>query len=293
MSLQLTDFNASSTYQRIQPDYISLGTPYTVNDLETISLAAGGNLLKGHLNLSGAYSTQHNNLSHALSTELMAQSGNLSINANVSKHLNLNVNINGAKVLQKDGLIQLTDSLRMDQLMLNYSFSPSYVSSSEAQQHTLSANVSYTDLKDHNPATAAAAAGNNINLSANYGLQFIKSFKGISAGLNYSVYGQKDYRYYSTGMHVGGSAQLLKSHLWSLQGDIGYYFNRTNGTSVGNNTTFSLSSSYSLHKHSLSLYSSYTITPPVTLNPLDKVNRIPYAVNTRNLSGGITYGYQF
>ncbi|GAB3361659.1 hypothetical protein GCM10027566_28630 [Arachidicoccus ginsenosidivorans] len=295
LSLQLTDFNASTTYQRIQPDYISLGTPYTVNDLETICLAAGGNLLKGHLNLSGAYSTQHNNLEHALSTELLAQSGNLSINANVNKHLNLNVNINGAKVLQKDGLIVLNDSLRMDQLMLNYSFSPSYVSSTDIQQHTLSASINYTDLKDNNPATAVAAAGNNINLSASYGLQFIKAFKGITAGLNYSVYGQKDYRYYSTGLHIGGNAQFLKAHNWNLQGDIGYFFNRTNGATVSNNTTFSLSSGYSLHKHSLSLYSSYTITPPVYLNPLDKVNlnRIPYAVNTRNLSGGITYGYQF
>jgi len=293
LSLQLTDFNASTTYQRIQPDYISLGTPYTVNDLEAISLTAGGNLFKGHLNLSGAYSTQHNNLEHALATELQAQSGNISLNANLNKHLNLNININGAKVLQKDGLIQLNDSLRMNQLMLNYSFSPSYISTTEAEQHTLGANICYTDLKDHNPVSAAAAAGNNINVSANYGLQFLKRYKGITAGLNYSVYGQKDYRYFSTGIHLGGNAQFLKEHNWNLQGDVGYFFNRTNGATVGNNTTFSLSSSYSLHKHSLSLYSSYTITPPVSLNPLDKVNRIPYAVNTRNLSGGITYGYQF
>ncbi len=293
LAFSLQGFNATVGYQRIQPDYISLGTPYTVNDVETFSGNLGGSLLRGHLSMNAAFSAQHNNLEKALATELHARSGNLSVNANINPHLNVNLNINGAHVLQKDGQLELNDSLRMNQLMLNYSLSPSYIASSSTRQHTLSGNISYTDLNDRNPVTSEQAAGNSVNLSANYGLQFLQSFKGVQAGLNYSVYGQKDYRYHSTGVHVGGNAQLLKDHQLNVQGDVGYYLNSTNGEMVGNNTTFSLSGSYAVKKHSFSLYSSYIITPPINLNPLDKVNRVPYAVNSKNFSGGITYGYHF
>lgn len=285
--------HASVGYQRIQPDYISLGTPYTVNDLETISGNLGATALKGHLSMNASYSSQHNNLEHALASTLVARSGNLSINANISQHLNINANINGAAVKQNDGQLKLSDSIRMNQLMLNYSLSPSWVSQTTSLQHTISSSVSYTDLKDHNPVTASQAAGNNINLNGNYGLQFLKSYKGINLGISYSVYGQQDFRYHSTGVHGGGNMQLLKDHQWSLQGDIGYFLNRSGGVSVGSNTTFAINSSYNVKKHSFSLFSSYTITPPINLNPLDKVNIVPYRVNSRNFSGGISYGYQF
>jgi len=293
LALNLQKFNALAGYQRIQPDYISLGTPYTINDVETISGNMGGSLFRSHLSINASGSAQHNNLSKALATELHARSANLSVNANVNTHWNLNLNINGAHVLQKDGQLELNDSLRMNQLMLSYSLSPSYMTSSVTRQHVVSGNISYTDLDDRNPVTATQAAGNNLNISASYSLQFLQSFKGVQTGLNYSAYGQQDYRYHSTGVHAGGNAQLLKDHQLNVQGDIGYYFNRSNGETAGNNTTFTVNSSYTVKKHSFSLYGSYIITPPIDLNPLDKVNRVPYAVRSKNLSAGVTYGYHF
>lgn len=291
--LSLQGFNAMAGYQRIQPDYISLGTPYTINDVETFSGHLGLSLFKNHLGINAAGSTQHNNLEKALSTELHARSGNLSVNANVNPRLNINVNVNGAHVLQKDGQLELNDSLRMNQLMLSYSLSPSYILSSTTRQHVMSGNISYTDLDDRNPVTSEQAAGNNLNLNAGYALQFLQSFAGVQTGVNYSVYGQKAYRYHLTGVHAGGNVQLLKNHQLNLQGDVGYYFNRSNGEAVGNNTTFSVNSSYTVKKHNFSLYSSYIITPPINLNPLDKVNLVPYAVGSKNLSAGVSYGYHF
>ena len=141
--------------------------------------------------------------------------------------------------------------------------------------------------------TSVQGAGNNLNVSANYSLQFLQSFMGVQAGLNYSAYGQQDYRYNSTGVHAGGNAQLLKDHQLNVQGDVGYYFNRSDGETAGNNTAFTVNSSYTVKKHNFSLYGSYIITPPIDLNPLDKVNRVPYAVGSKNLSAGITYGYHF
>lgn len=293
LALSLNNFNLSAGYQRIQPDYMSLGTPYTVNDVETYNGNVATNLLKGHLNINGSFSTQHNNLSKALATRLQTMVGNLSVNANVSRHLNVNLNVNGANILQQDGLLKLNDSLRMNQLMMSYSFSPSYVTFSADKQHSLSANVSYTNLNDRNPVTSAYAAGDNINLSGNYDLQFVQKFFGINAGVTYSVYGQQEYLYKSAGVNAGANVQLLKNHQLSVQGNTGYFLNSSSGGNEGNNISFSLSSSLGVGKHSFSLYSSYIVTPPVNLDPLDKISRVPIAVNTRNFSAGIQYGYQF
>src|SRR5690606_16704345 len=50
LGLTLKGFNLSGGYQRIQPDYMSLGTIYMVNDIETYSGNFGTNLFRGHLN---------------------------------------------------------------------------------------------------------------------------------------------------------------------------------------------------------------------------------------------------
>ena len=293
LALMLKGINLSGGYQRIQPDYISLGTPYTVNDVETYSGNANTSFFKGRLNFNGSFSAQHNNLSKALATELQTMAGNISINANFNSHLNVNLNVNGANVYQKDGLLKIDETIRMNQLMLSYSLSPSYIISYGTKQHNLSANASFTNLNDRNPETKEFSAGDNVNGSLNYDLQFNEKFFGINSGITYSIYSQQAYKYHSTGINVGANAQFLKEHQLSVQGSVGYFLNKSSTGDAGNNLSFSLNGNVGAGKHSFGLFASYIVTPPVNLNPLDKINRIPIAVNSRNLSAGINYGYSF
>ncbi|MCO5287596.1 MAG: hypothetical protein M9898_14385 [Chitinophagaceae bacterium] len=293
LGLTLKGFNISGGYQRIQPDYMSLGTIYMVNDIETYSGNFGTNLFRGHLNLNGSFNAQHNNLSKALISELQTMAGNFSINANLNQHWNLNLNVNGANVYQKDGTMAIDEDVRMNQLMMNYAFSPSFNTYAANKQHTVTASINYTDLVDRNPSTKDMTAGNNINVNGTYDLQFIEKYFGINTGINYSVYSQKDYEYQSTGINVGANIQLLKQHQLSVQGNVGYFLNKSTGDTPGNNTTFSLSSSLTAGKSSFSLYGSYILTPPVNLDPLDKISLVPTAVRTKNFSAGIQYTCQF
>lgn len=294
LSLVLNNFNASLGYRRVQPDFKSLGVPYALDDIEMINGNAGTSLLKGKISLMAAFTTQHNDLAHMLSSMLVTRTGNFSLNTFVSQHLNLALNLTGVRVLQKDGLLKINDSVRMNQLMFTGSLAPSFNFSNTTDQQTITGNFTYTDLMDHNPVTQAQTAGNNLSASLNYSLFFSQKYYGVNSGVVYSVYGQQNNQYISLGLNVGANAQLLKDHSLSLQGSIGYFLNHSTGSPVGNNITFSFSSSYSLHQHhSFGLYASYVITPPVNLNPLNVVNHVPYAVNSKNLSGGVTYSYSF
>jgi len=293
LALVLNSFNASAGYRRIAPDFLSLGVPYMLNDVEMISGSAAASLLKGRLSLNIAANSQHNNLGHMLSTALQTRTGNFGLNAFLSQHVNLNFNLTGVTVVQKDGLLHLSDSVKMDQIMWNATLSPVFTFSNSQHQHTISISVNYTDLDDRNPATTAQASTQSFSSSASYALFFSQAYWGINGSLLYTQYKQQNNLYRSTGLNAGLSVQLLSEHNLMTQVSAGYFVNSSANGQAANNTTFSFNSSYSRQRNSFGFYLSYILTPPVNLNPLAIVNHIPIAVNSKNLSGGLTYACRF
>ena len=293
LSFTWKTINASAGYRRIAPDFVSLGVPYMLNDLEMVNGSFGGNFDKGRLNANLAFTTQHNNLTHLLASTLITRTGNLSLNAFVSRQFNLNATVTGVQVYQRDGTAPLSDSVRMNQLMLSLSLAPTLSIIDNNYQHTVSASISYTNLDDHNAVTAPLTGGNNISTSLNYALYFSHAYWGLNAAVLYSQYGQGDNRYQSTGINAGLNAQLLSTHRLSLQGSAGYFLNKYSNSPTGNNTTFSFNGNYSLPHHTLGVYLNYVLTPPINLNPLTTIYHIPIAVNSRNFAGGVMYGFHF
>ncbi|MEO9022510.1 MAG: hypothetical protein ABI237_08285 [Ginsengibacter sp.] len=292
--LMLNNFNAALGYRRVQPDFKSLGVPYMLDDIEMMNGSFGTSFLKGKVSINGAYNTQHNNLAHMLSSQIQTRTGNVGLNAFVSQHLNINMNVTGVQIYQKDGLLKLSDSIRMNQLMLTGVFSPTLNFSNALHQNTINVSIAYTDLDDRNPVTKGQTNGNNLCGSLNYGLFFVKSYFGINLNLTYSVYGQQSNQYKSMGLNIGGNAQFLKDHNLNIQVSAGYFLNHATNLETENNTTFSFNGSYAVHRHhSLGIYANYILTPPVNLNPINEINRVPYAVNSKCLAGGITYAYTF
>jgi hypothetical protein len=264
-----------------------------LNDVEMISGSAAASLLKGRLSLNIAANSQRNNLEHMLSTALQTRTGNFGLNAFLSQHVNLNFNLTGVTVFQKDGLLHLNDSVKMDQIMWNATLSPVFTFSNSYHQQTISISVNYTDLNDKNPATTAQASTQSFSSSASYSLFFSQAYWGINGSLLYTQYKQQNNLYRSTGLNAGLSVQLLKQHNLMAQASAGYFVNSSTSGEAANNTSFSFNSSYSQQRHSFGFYLSYILTPPVNLNPLNIVNHIPIAVNSRNLSGGLTYACRF
>lgn len=291
--LLLKHYNFTAGYRRVQPDFKSLGVPYAVDDVAMISGSAGASLGKGRLNLNLALNDQHNDLEHMLSSRLRTRTGNLSVNSFVDQHFNLNFNLTAVQVYQQDGLQKLTDTSRMNQLMLSGTISPTLTFADESLQQTVTTSLGYTRLIDHNPITSTQASGSNLSTNLNYNLFFQKQFWGINAAVIYSQYDQADNQYQSIGLNGGINAQLLPGHTWLVQGSIGYFLNKDNGSPTGNNTAFSFNTSYGVKNHGFSGYISYILTPPVNLNPLSGITQVPYAVNSKNLSGGLMYTYHF
>lgn len=292
LQLVLRGYNTTIGYRRVQPNFKSLGTPYMLNDVSLLNWMNNFNLIKGKLNISSNISTQNNNLSKKLTTELQTLVGTLNINAMLSKHVNVNMNYSGYNLKQKDGTQVLTDSTRLNQLILQLSFTPSYNTVKQNISHTISSNISYMLLDDKNPVTKNFTNSTNLSASANYTLGLIKKSINFTLSSLYNHYKQDTNYYKSYGATIGSSGQLLKNKSLSLQGSVGYLFNRSSYGNARNNLTFSGNAGYHVKHHSLSVYANYIYTP---VNPINNIiyNKVSQAVATKNLAGGISYNYSF
>lgn len=292
LQLVLKGYNTAIGYRCVQPNFKSLGTPYMLNDISLLNWMNNFSLVKNKLNITATASSQHNNLNKKLSTQLQTLVGNLNVTAMLSNHVNLNINYSGYNIKQKDGTQKLTDSTRLNQLIHQLNFTPSYNTIKENKSHTISGNISYMLLDDKNPVSKKFTNSNNLSSSANYTLGLIKKSVNFTLSGLYNHYKQDTNYYKSYGATIGSSAQLLKNKVLGLQGTAGYLLNRSSYGNARNNLTFSGSISYHVKHHSLNIYANYIYTP---YNPINNViyNKVAQAVATKNLMGGINYNYSF
>lgn len=298
LSFYSRNFNSSLNYRRVQPDFKSLGTPYMVSDIELISWANNLSVLRGKLNVSTSLSGQHNNLNKNLNNELQTQVGTLNINTILSQHLNLNLNYSGYNVKQKPGKVAVNEANSIQQQISQFNINPTYNFTVATKIHLISGNVNYSTLDDKNPQTSKFANSNNLSSSLAYTLAFTNNPLSFSLNTLYSLYKQSTNSYKTYGATIGSSAQLLKTKNLNIQGTVGYFLNNYNSSNDQKNITYSLNTSYTLKKHTLSLFANYVYTPRNQINDtiekiVDANKNIPYAVSTKNFFGGASYNYTF
>jgi hypothetical protein len=288
----LKGFNSTIGYRRVQPNFKSLGTPYMLNDVELLNWMNYFTLAKGKLNITTNVSGQHNDLDKKLATELQTLVGNLSLNAQLMRGLNVNFNYSGYQLNQKDGTTKINDSLRLNQLINQISITPSYTILKGTKSHTISSNVSYMLLNDKNPVTSPYTNSNNLSTSLNYTLGLTQHAMSFTVSGLYNQYKQDTNYHRSYGATIGSSAQVLKNKSLSLQGSVGYLFNKSSFGNAQNNLTFSGNIGYHVKHHSLSFYANYIYTP---YNPINNIiyKNVSQAVATKNMAGGVSYNYSF
>ncbi len=287
-------YNASFNYRRVQPNFNSLGTPYMINDIELLSLTNNFSVVKGKLNINTGISHQHNNLDKKLNNELQTWSGNVGMNAILSKHLNVNVTYFGYTLKQKENIEKLTDSARMQQSISQFSATASYHLSTATKLHFISGNLNLSSLDNNNFLAGPHTNSRNLSSSVGYTLGLAKTPYNFSALGLYNQYKQDSTAYQSYGVNIGSSVALLKKKNLNLQGNVGYFYNRFtgNGAAVNNsNVTYSLNTGYAANRHSFNLFVNYLYTPPKLIN--NTINKtFQYAAAFKSFAASISYNYR-
>lgn len=178
------DLTLGFDYNRIEPEYQSMGVDYILNDQEKITLTQLFNTAKKKWNFSFNEFYQHDNLNKRKA--LRTHRSGLSANANwqMNQNFGATFSYNSFFMFQSKGLKQVNDSTKVAQLQNTFLVSPRYMILNTKMVHVIFLAATYTRLDDLNKYTAKYSNNNTINTNIGYTLSLIQSAFGFAPNLN-------------------------------------------------------------------------------------------------------------
>ena len=290
LNVNLQPVNATFTYRFVQPDYTSLGA----NGFNQNSQTVGGNVSTSlfhhtaYLNLNGYLQRDNLDKKQLFTNQVGAYSA--SWNNFIGESVALSLMYYAVMQKQLDGVLEVPEDTRIDQLTQSFDFSPSYTLSLD-NDHTFSLNFNYLQSKNLNKLMDAMSfnitttsygvgyevylTGLHLSLDANYDYSLSRSpgndysptndYKShsLTCGTNYNFIEKED-------MVLSGNARLVtafnimeteQEELTDSERKVLNYLARRTNAKVGSTITNDLSVAASLgaslnykDRHNASIY---------------------------------------
>lgn len=250
------------TYERIDPNYNTLGAMYFNNDLENIALRLSRPFYNDNINIAASLGYQRDDLAHDKKQDTKRVVGSINVNYKVTDQLNFtgsysNFSTYTNKKLDQFELINnpnivATDTLNYKQLSQNANLNFSYAFGEKKNQNI---NFNYSIAGQANEQGGVIRKG-QANTVQNFNLGHTINFMGLKTAListlNYTnnQVGLLDNS--SLGASVGVSKKLLKE---KLNSNFGLLYNNTQ-SDVDTSSVFGikLNNNYTLmQKHNFAL----------------------------------------
>jgi hypothetical protein len=275
-------------YERIDPEYITLGTYFFNNDMENITINTNVSLFKNKISLGCNIGTQRNNLNDdKTSTQKRFIS---SINANYSPNNQWNFsgtysnfNSNSRRSARFDEVLQASDTLLLKfvQVSQNANLSTSY-SAGQVNKYTISFNMSYQVANERQGYVVTDNRSDifNGNLALNY--KFDKKGPSVTASFNAnrSIYEGQN------ALAFGPALSLNKTFVESIKANLSSSYNQVinNDESMGSTINTRISAGYTwMKKHNFNCNM-------VMMNKIAKANKDQ---SFSEYTGTVGYGFSF
>jgi hypothetical protein len=195
-------------YNRVDPDYKSMGIYYIDNDLENLTFNTSFSLFKRKISFSGSAGLQHDNLRGNKIATSIRDIWNASLSINPITWFGIDAMYSNFSTNQRAGKIPLVDSLKTYNVDRTLSVNPRFIIIKSKHIHTIILSYNENDYVDMNPLTSGATT---IATTAflNYTLTFIPKQLNLTVGLSYV----NSHNSYATTTMTGGTAGLSKSFL--------------------------------------------------------------------------------
>jgi hypothetical protein len=254
-------------YERIDPEYRTLGAYYFNNDLENITLNFSTSLLKKKVNISGNGGLQHDDLAKTKASSMKRTVGSINVGIVASKRVNVNlsysnfysfVNVKPVDLqFLQGGTFAQFDTLNYTQVAQTITGSVNYkLAENDNKSSMIAFNASRMDASNKQGTTK------QTNSMLNGGILFNQLWKksGFNLGLNVNgnqtSYAQGDNIFVGAGL-TGGIPVFQKKVRVSLGLNINENYEK--GTLVAR--LYSVTNSYSLRlakKHAINASARYS-----------------------------------
>ena len=252
-------------YERIDPNYRTLGAYYFANDLENITLNASQSIWQNKLNFNLSVGFEHDDLEKNKASGTSRVVGSMNINIIPSERLNVglsysnfqtytNVKSNFELINQENQLDRL-DTLNFVQLSQSAGINVNIVTKkTERQTQNMNLNLSYQDAANkqggvYHPGSVTEM----INASSTYTVSFPESGLSFNGAVNFNNSKLRNENTVTWGPSLGVSSRLFKKKV-----NVGTSFSYNSGhlKGVKQNEVFAarFNSSYSpIERHNITL----------------------------------------
>ena len=253
-------------YERIDPEYKTLGAYYFNNDLENITLNASQTLFNNKVNLSVNAGLQQDNLDNAKTSDQQRIVSAVTLNYTASERLGINAGYSNFQsytnirdqfdYINQVGEFDNIDTLNYRQISQNANLGMNYIiKKTENKQHNTNLNLVYQNSNNQQEGQSIEGGNNTFyNGMAGYTLGYPKQNLTVTLAANtsYNTIGATD-NSLTLGPTLAIGKQFfekqLRTHL-----STSYNISYANGQQQNNIYNFRLGSNYALlKKHNLSL----------------------------------------
>jgi hypothetical protein len=192
----MNHFSVKLNYERVAPDYETMGAYNVISDIQNMTIAPSVQLLKGKVNIAANVGLQNDNLNKQKATTSKRVVGNGSVSITPNNHWNINANYNNftsfirTKPLDNPFTVRTPyDSLDFYQVNKSYGGAVAYIFGSKEIPKNISLNVNYQQAADEQRGADINQIINTDFFTSNLGFTLSKSKVGLSVttGVNYYI----------------------------------------------------------------------------------------------------------
>lgn len=187
LNIPLGAVHLNAAYERIAPDYFSMGMYNFINDMENITLSPSISLFTGKVFLAGMAGIQRNNLEGTRSETTKRLINSINATVAPKPEFGLNVSYTNFSFDQQPQAILLSDTLLIKQVNTSLSIM-SYINLTKdtLAQHSINGGFIMQNVEDLNPITREFGNLSTQMITANYSFTNRKGYQ-MGGGLNYTI----------------------------------------------------------------------------------------------------------
>lgn len=253
-------FSLMMRYQRVEPDFRSMGAYYFATDLSNITIEPSLKLMQKKLTLAGSLGTQVDNLKNDKNLRTRRTITSARINFVPLPQYNLSAFWSNYGLAQESGLLSI-DTLRQSEVAQATSqigVTQSLNLTGEKLGHNLMVNFNYQKLNDRNENTSQYSEFSTKILSANYFLTYIPFNINGSAAFLYTHFTQDTVVTVAYGPSAGLGKSFLKNKL-NASVYLSFIKNKVQDEDTGTTNVYSFQLGYRpLKNHRFALKYNYS-----------------------------------
>lgn len=276
-------------YRRIDPEYKTMGIFYLQTDLSEYTCIINKSLLKGRMTLNGNFLTSEDNIYKVKNTLTKRMNGGLVMNYRSGKKWSFDLNTLLAHLSQSYVLMDLGDSLKLNQLNKMISTGAHYTIDRSAISDIISLTLGYNGFSNLNPVYLYDFSSSNINCNVSFKTLFKATKMNLTEIVAFYVneYGTFKTQSFSLGENFG--RVWLEDRL-NTSLTVNYTHSQISATSQRNAVNCQLGISYKPNKNNIfglngSLqnnsstgsnvwFSSFNVRYTLSFNQLSKAKKI-------------------